>query len=53
MLLARPLTGLFPLEAELPKAEIPFKQSGLLGKILLDRLGVREIFGDDRNFDHE
>ena len=33
--------------------EIPFKQSGLLGKILLDRLGIREIFGDERNFDHE
>jgi hypothetical protein len=33
--------------------EIPFKQSGLLGKILLDRPRRPQIFGDDRNFDQE
>jgi hypothetical protein len=33
--------------------EIPFKQSGLPGKILLDRPRRPRDIGDDRNFDQE
>jgi hypothetical protein len=33
--------------------EIPFKQSACSAKFSWIGLGVREIFGDDRNFDHE
>jgi len=33
--------------------EIPLQQSACSAKFSSIGLGVREIFGDDRNFDHE